>query len=279
MKYGVVDVFSDKAFMGNPVAVVFPDREMSVDEMLAVTAWFNLSETTFVTNYDPEAASYDVRIFTLGQELPFAGHPTLGTAAAVRKNFAPEAKNLTQNCGAGAVSLRFDAQAGTVHLIAPGVSLQPLKAEDQEEIAQVFGDDVPVQASARVDAGPIWVTLITDSPETVMATQPDLTLLNEYSQKHGATGIQLAAGNPTGDIWKVRTFAPAVGVPEDPVCGSGNIAVAGLRRSAGLGTSDYVAKQGQEVGRDGEIVVRYIEQDKIEVGGATRITASGELLV
>ncbi len=277
MQYDVVDVFSATPLMGNPVAVVFPDRLMSDAEVLNVTSWFNLSETTFVDQFNVETMTYSVRIFTLGQELPFAGHPTLGTAAAVRSRLVPNVSNLIQDCKAGRIPLRF-TPAGSVHLVSPEVALEDILQTDIEALASAMGVSSSIKAALRVDAGPVWLTLITDDAKAVSAARPNLLEIEKLSTKYGATGVQIASAGKRSEPWRVRTFAPSVGVSEDPICGSGNVAVAAVRRAAGIDHTDYAATQGQEVGRDGHINIRYLEDGAIEVGGATHITASGNLL-
>jgi PhzF family phenazine biosynthesis protein len=251
---------------------------MTDDEMLAATAWFNLSETTFVTHIDKASNTYDVRIFTIGQELPFAGHPTIGTAAAVRQNYLPSASSMTQMCRAGPVDVRFD-KFGTIHLVAPHVAMSDLTEAETAELVTALGTSGEIITSARVDTGPIWLTVLATSASAVVDAKPDFGALTKLSREHGATGIQIAALGNSGSDWKVRTFAPIVGVPEDPVCGSGNVAVAAVRRRAGLGGDNYRALQGQEVGRDGAIQVRYLEDERIEVGGEVFLTASGKLAI
>ena len=281
MHYYVVDVFSDKPFMGNPVAVVMCDQDLTSAQMQQMAAWLNLSETTFVSNFQPQTGQYSVRIFSPEGEMPFAGHPTLGTAVAVRKHYQYTASDMLQDCPAGLVALRFDDANGSVHLVSPDTKLHNITEQHSQQLAEALGlkQSADIICAAKLDAGPMWVTALLNSAQTVAQLQPDQGLIEALSSDMQATGIVVGALQEDGETYKVRTFAPAVGVPEDPVCGSGNVAVAYLRRHDGQGSDNYQSQQGQEVGRDGAIQIAYLAEQQIELGGKTYITCEGDIAV
>lgn len=277
MDYYVVDVFSEKPFMGNPVAVVMCDKDLSGCEMQKIASWLNLSETTFVTEFHKPNNLYKMRIFSPGGEMLFAGHPTLGTAIAVREHFDLDVDTVRQDCPAGLVDIRFDMQDSTVHLTAPDPKLKEISENAKGEMATSLGLDEPIETAAIIDAGPIWVTALIDSSDAIEALRPNQSMVKTFSDQLQATGIVIGAVQSDGKTYKIRTFAPSVGVPEDPVCGSGNIALAYLRIQNGLPPENYISQQGQEVGRDGEVQVSYLDSGKIELGGKTNITMSGKI--
>ncbi len=277
MEYVVMDVFSANAGEGNPVAVVFDAGGLSSARMEAIARWFNLSETTFVTSVDQGAGAYEVRIFTPTGELPFAGHPTLGTAAAVRHRHGFTGEFMLQHCEAGEVPVRFAAD-GHAAFSAPRATVVAELETRRADVANALRTDAAILDAASIDTGPVWGTVLLEHGEAVASLQPDLTALAALSTAMGVVGFTIA-GSLEGDrLFKVRTFAPAEGVPEDPVCGSGNVAVAKLLRRTHAAATAYEVRQGQEVGRDGRVFVRYLEEGGIEVGGATHLTAQGRLL-
>jgi len=277
MDYYIVDVFSGIPFMGNPVAVVICDREMSATEMQQITAWFNLSETTFVPGFDVNEGRYKVRIFTPGGEIPFAGHPTLGTSAAIKEHFGFQGSTIKQDCLAGSIDIRFDQHSNSVYLIAPDQRVDTLSEAEKDQLKVALGLDEPIQTVAKIDVGPVWITALLSSSTIIENLEPNQELVKSLSDALEATGVVVGALHVDGKTYKVRTFAPSVGISEDPVCGSGNIAFASLRSHSGAARENYLAKQGQELGRDGEIQIAYLDEMKIELGGQTNITARGKI--
>lgn len=257
-----VDVFTAVPYLGNPVAVVLDGEGLSDAEMQAFANWTNLSETTFVLPPADPAADYQVRIFTPKAELPFAGHPTLGTAHAVLEAGLATAKagRLVQQCAVGLVELAVGD--GGLSFKMPRYTLEQLT--DAEATAWI-GADVKGKAQA-VDVGPVWLVAELASVAALEALGHDASRLSAYYMPRGMTGATLFAVE--GDRVVVRSFAPGDGIPEDPVCGSGNGAVAAFRLAAGqIGSGDsYVASQGRQVGRDGYVSIR-IEGADIHVGG------------
>jgi PhzF family phenazine biosynthesis protein len=276
-----VDVFTAVPFQGNPVAVVLDGDAVSSDRMQTIAEWTNLSETTFVCSPGDERADYSLRIFTPKRELPFAGHPTIGSShALLRSGLKPRAVGrLVQECGTGLVDIRIDDER--LFLALPEPQFREPSPSDLVAVAEALG--IPrsdIERAAIIDVGPVWLTLQLASGHAVRALVPDMGRLAALDAT-GATGINVfglyAAGGDAG--LEVRSFAPADGVPEDPVCGSGNGCVAALvRRDGVLKTRSYVASQGRCVGRDGRIVIRF-EDDRIWLGGHAVTCVEGSLLI
>ena len=260
-----VDVFTAVALKGNPVAVILDAQGLSAEQMQAIANWTNLSETTFVTPATDASADYSVRIFTPKSELPFAGHPTLGTAHAVIEAGLATPKNgkVVQQCAVGLVEVSV---AGTgLSFRLPRYAYE--EAPEAGQLAAALGEGAIKGAPQIVNVGPRWVIAELASAETVEQLQPDLQILADYDRAQSTTGMTVYADKADGGI-VVRSFAPADGIAEDPVCGSGNGAVAAYRLKAQQVSagSEYVASQGRQVGRDGNVRVR-IEEDAIHVGG------------
>lgn len=260
-----VDVFTAVALKGNPVAVILDAQGLSAEQMQAIANWTNLSETTFVTPATDASADYSVRIFTPKSELPFAGHPTLGTAHAVIEAGLATPKNgkVVQQCAVGLVEVSV---AGTgLSFRLPRYAYE--EAPEAGQLAAALGEGAIKGAPQIVNVGPRWVIAELASAETVEQLQPDLQILADYDRAQSTTGMTVYADKADGGI-VVRSFAPADGIAEDPVCGSGNGAVAAYRLKAQQVSagSEYVASQGRQVGRDGNVRVR-IEGDAIHVGG------------
>ena len=261
-KFAQVDVFTAVPYKGNPVAVVLDAEGLSDAEMQAFANWTNLSETTFVLPATDPAADYRVRIFTPKAELPFAGHPTLGTAHAVLGAGLAEAKDgrLVQQCAVGLVDLTVGEGAPSFKL--PRYSLAELS--DPEATAWI-GAAVKGAVQA-VNVGPVWLVAELAEVAALENLAHDPARLTRYYEATGMTGATLFAVERGRVV--VRSFAPGDGIPEDPVCGSGNAAVAAFRLLAGqIGAGDsYVASQGRQVGRDGYVRVR-IDGADVHVGG------------
>ena len=255
-----VDVFTAVPFQGNPVAVVLDGDELSGAAMQSIAAWTNLSETTFVCAPTDPRADYRLRIFTPRRELPFAGHPTIGSAhAALRHGLKPRTEGrLVQECGKGLVDIQIDGDRLFLALPEP-----QFREPAPPQIASVADGlrigPADIQRASIVDVGPVWFTIQLASGDAVRALAPDMGKLAALSAM-GLTGVNVFGLYPPGagaDL-EVRSFAPGDGVPEDPVCGSGNGCVAALvRRDHVLEASTYVASQGRCLGRDGRVAVRF----------------------
>jgi len=266
-----VDVFTDKPFFGNPVAVVIGADSLDPVQMQRIAAWTNLSETTFLLKPTQAGADYRLRIFTPRQELPFAGHPTVGSAhAALESGFAKATNGkLRQQCGAGLLDLTIEGRQ--VYVRAPQPKLSPAAAPP-------FGNS----RALRVDVGPVWIVVDLGDSSAVDELAPDMAAIGELSASLDATGVTVfgRTGKAETPI-HVRSFAPAHGIPEDPVCGSGNISVAAFLRETGLlgqFGSAYTARQGMQVGRDGRVAVR-VTPEAIEIGGEAVTCVDGTIRV
>ncbi len=262
-----VDVFTSVPLLGNPVAVVLNASGMTDADMQAFANWTNLSETTFVTAPTQAGADYAVRIFTPKNELVFAGHPTLGTAHAVieAEIAAPKDGKIIQQCKLGLIEVSVGDTGLSLKMPPNKVTPAPDPAALAAALDGVnFGRGAP----QVVDVGPHWVIAELDSAAAVETLVPDLPALAAYDRIHHTTGITLFAVISDSEII-VRTFAPLDGIAEDPVCGSGNGALAAYRLHMGaISDGDrYLASQGRQVGRDGKVHI-HIDGRDIHVGGS-----------
>ena len=273
-KFSQVDVFTAVPFKGNPVAVVLDGDGLSDTEMQTFANWTNLSETTFVLPPSDPAADYRVRIFTPKAELPFAGHPTLGTAHAVIEAgiATPKQGKLIQQCAVGLVEL--SVANGSLSFRLPRYAVAD--APDQAEATAWIGGAAMLGPAKAVDVGPVWLIAQLAEIAALENLQHDPARLTAYYEQYGLTGATLFAAQ--GDRVVVRSFAPGDGIPEDPVCGSGNGAVAAYRLALGqIGAgSAYRASQGRQLGRDGWIDIR-VEDSDIHVGGQCVTCVRGEV--
>ncbi|MBL0420033.1 PhzF family phenazine biosynthesis protein [Ramlibacter sp. AW1] len=273
-----VDVFTRVPFAGNPVAVVLDASGLDASQMQRIANWTNLSETTFVLPPTQPGADYRVRIFTPRAELPFAGHPTLGTAHALLEagTIVPRDGQLVQECGAGLIALTVSSVDGARQLAfeLPTARHELLQPTQVEELASILGTALrDPHPPRRIEVGPIWTVVQLASAEAVLALRPDLARLAELDGRTGSAGVVVfGAQAPGADAAiEVRAFAPAQGIAEDPVCGSGNGAVAAFIRDTGqTGTfgSRFTSAQGVAVGRDGRIALSCdMASGRILVGG------------
>jgi PhzF family phenazine biosynthesis protein len=288
LRFRQVDVFTDRPYFGNPVAVVLDGDRLDGAEMQRIAAWTNLSETTFVLRPTDPTADYRVRIFTPRAELPFAGHPTIGTAHAVLEaGLVPARPALRQECAAGLLRLVVEGAGGgrRIAVETPPASLVPLPADAAAAVESAIGAALAAGAPGQiVSIGPRWLTVRLADAAAVRALAPDLGAVSRLSREFGVTGITVFAleAASTHDV-VVRSFAPAAGIAEDPVCGSGNAAVGAwidhARVLVGAG-GRYAASQGRELGRDGYVSVR-IDADtrRVWIGGCTVTCVDGMLEV
>jgi PhzF family phenazine biosynthesis protein len=284
-----VDVFTSVRFDGNPVAVVLHAETLSTGQMQKIANWTNLSETTFVLPTTDSAADYRVRIFTPGAELPFAGHPTIGTAHALLEAGLIEAKDgvLVQQCGIGLVRLSVTHRedgARWIFFDLPEPKLTVLNAAEVQELEAILGTSLKDVPTPRlVDVGARWVVVQLASAQEVLQTRPDLQRMKEQDLKGRHTGVVIFGEhekNAQGRI-EVRAFAPAHGIDEDPVCGSGNGCVgAYLLDTAQTGHfgNDFLATQGAVLGRAGMIRL-VLNGDAVQVGGNAITCVDGTLSV
>lgn len=279
-----VDVFTDQPFAGNPVAVVLGGDELPAEAMQRIARWTNLSETTFVL--PSTTASYRLRIFTPVSELPFAGHPTIGSAHAVIESglVTPQDGRLTQECHAGVVPITVD-QAGRLSARVPAPRVLREQEVDANALAAMLGAPVEaVPAPTPVDVGPVWLVALVPTTVALSEARPDFAAVANFSREHGYSGItafaiDVAAGVGSPRL-QVRSFAPANGIDEDPVCGSGNAAVGAFLGASGLLAQTgraYVAAQGMQVGRDGRVAVSVEGPDHVEIGGTAVTVVDGSI--
>ncbi|GAB3802509.1 PhzF family phenazine biosynthesis protein [Humibacter antri] len=264
-------MFGSEALRGNPVAVVVDADDLSEETMAAFARWTNLSETTFLLAPTDPAADYRLRIFTPGGELPFAGHPTLGSAHAWLQAGGVPARTGTvvQQCGVGLVEL--SRVGSTLSFAAPPLARDgEVDADTVRQVVAALGiaaDDVV--SSQWVDNGPGWLAVLLRTPEQVLALKPDFAVRGELK-------VGVVAPYPDGsDIrFEVRAFVPGLGVPEDPVTGSLNAGLAMWLIESGRAPENYVASQGTVLGRSGRVHVRHSD-GRYWIGGRTRTVLEG----
>jgi PhzF family phenazine biosynthesis protein len=271
-----VDVFGVDPCTGNPVAVVLDAAGLDTEDMRRVSTWTNLSECTFVLPPQTPGADYRVRIFSLRTELPFAGHPTLGTARAwLDAGGVPaDPTTVVQECGAGLVPVRVD---GDVLSFAapPRIRSGPVDVELVAEVVSILGVDPGSVVDAEwLDNGPGWVGVLLDDAETLRDLTPDL------GGRSGTWDIGVVAPvtDSTDVAFELRAFFTDGTEPhrEDPVTGSLNASAAEWLLATGRATAPYVAAQGSSLGRSGRIHVSE-DAEGIWVGGRTHVVVSGEV--
>ncbi|MBM7817700.1 PhzF family phenazine biosynthesis protein [Cellulosimicrobium cellulans] len=298
--FAQVDVFTEAPTLGNPVAVVLDGDGLTDEQMASFARWTNLSETTFLLPPSSEGAAggadYRLRIFTPGGELPFAGHPTLGSCHAwLEAGGEPRASDVVvQECGVGLVTIRRgtsdavgpdghaeDAAAapGRLAFAAPDLLAdEPVPADDLAAIVAALGvPDDAVLDHRVLDNGPGWRVVLLDSADRVAGLAPDWSRLRvEHPDLSvGVAGLYGADGGPDGAAVEVRGFALAMGIPEDPVTGSLNAVVGQWLVRDGRLPDRYVATQGAALGRAGRVHVERDGSGTVWVGGASVTCVAG----
>jgi PhzF family phenazine biosynthesis protein len=288
-RFKQVDVFTSRPFSGNPVAVVLGADDIDAEQMQRIAAWTNLSETTFVMRPAAPSADYRLRIFTPMSELPFAGHPTIGSAhAALESGYVPaDAVSLTQECGAGLLPLTVEGQGAErrIFVRAPEAKVAADHAGAVDSISSAL--DAAVIASPgpmAIDVGPVWLIAQIEDSASLERLQPDMAAVSKLSGELNVIGVTAFALVAGGDeALHLRTFAPAAGVPEDPACGSCNAALGAYLAKTGLLSEtgdEYVASQGRELGRDGRVFVRVHDGGRdVQIGGHSVTVIDGEISV
>jgi PhzF family phenazine biosynthesis protein len=275
-RFRLVDVFGERPLSGNPLAVVIDSEGLTTEDMLEITRWLDFSETTFLGPATDARADYAVRIFTLAGELPFAGHPTLGSCH-VWQSLADESRDeIVQECGAGLVRLRRTGQRFAFE--APElVRSGPVDPGELEELADVLGIDVAeIRAARWVDNGPGWVGLLLEDVDAVLALEPDFSRgAKEKEYDIGVVGMYREGWE---HLYEVRAFFSGSRgeMLEDPVTGSLNASVAQWLISEGLARTPYVASQGRALGRSGRIHISG-DADSVWVGGRVFDVVAGTL--
>ncbi|MDR7006109.1 PhzF family phenazine biosynthesis protein [Paraburkholderia strydomiana] len=290
VRFKQVDVFTSVPFKGNPLAVIFDADTLSADQMQAIAHWTNLSETTFLLKPTDLAADYRVRIFTTQGELPFAGHPTLGTAhALLESGYQPKQPGkLVQQCGVGLVELQSVREdSGHMHgawaFAAPPARISPLPEQQYAALSTALRSDaIDFGATpSAVDNGAPWLVVRVNSARDCLALQPDAAALARIVQSVGTHGLAVygphEAGGPATLEVRCLMAGGAFGVGEDPVTGSANAALAGLLSAQNLRPgASYTARQGTALGRAGQVFVRYDDTNsKTWIGGSSVTVVDG----
>jgi PhzF family phenazine biosynthesis protein len=271
-RFRQVDVFSTGSYRGNPLAVVLDSDGLGTGEMQQFANWMNLSETTFLLPPSSAQADYRVRIFTPAAELPFAGHPTLGSCHAwLEAGGQPSSPEvIVQECGAGLVQVRRTG-TGLAFAAPPLVRSGPVDEPLAERVAAQLGiARADLVDLAWADNGPGWVAVLLPSAEAVLALRPGVVDLD----------IGVAGPYPPGGpaAFEVRAFFPVAGTTvEDPVTGSLNAALAGWLLGTGRAIAPYLASQGTALGRAGQVHISQDADGQIWVGGASRTCISGHV--
>lgn len=283
-RYLQLDVFADRPGAGNPLGVVLDAADLGTAQMQAFAAWTNLSETVFFLPPTSAAADYRIRIFTPRQELPFAGHPSVGAAwAALETGLAPETGALVQECEAGLLPVRVVGQGPerSVHLRSPAA--RPLPATDTRSgvLAAVLAPlPLGTLPPALWNNGPGWWLVELDQAASVRHLQPDLPAIAALTSATAAVGLAVfaLAGAHDDHAVVVRAFCPADNIPEDPVTGSANACIAAALHAAGRLPGEagrYIASQGRELGRDGRVAVEVDAQGEVWIGGQVQAVIAG----
>jgi PhzF family phenazine biosynthesis protein len=265
-----VDVFTSTPYRGNPLAVVLGADGLTTEQMQRFANWTNLSETTFLLVPDDDSADYQVRIFTASRELPFAGHPTLGTCHAwLEAGGQPRrAGVVVQQCEAGLITIRQD-DGGLAFAAPPLLRSGPV----DEPMAQHIADILRIGRQEIVDLqwadnGPGWIAVLLASADAVLAVRPGVTDLD----------LGVAGPHPPGGpaAFEVRAFSPKDGaIDEDPVTGSLNASLAQWLLATGRAQAPYLARQGTVLGRNGQVRITSDPDGAIWVGGSTVTCISG----
>ena len=273
--FNQLDVFTDTPLLGNPLAVVHAADALDDARMQAFARWTNLSETTFLLRPTDGAADYRVRIFTPARELPFAGHPTLGSCHAwLAAGGRAKGSEIVQECTAGLVRIRRDGER-LAFAAPPQVRSGAVEAQVLDQVTRSLRiAPAAIRASQWVDNGPGWVAVMLGSRAEVLAIRPDIAAMHGLEVGVVAPWPGVDANEPAQ--FEVRAFVPSLGVAEDPVTGSLNAGLAQWLIGAGLAPPHYVASQGTVLGRAGRVHVDRVGDD-IWIGGHTVVCVDGRV--
>lgn len=276
-RFQQVDVFGSGRFSGNPLAVVHDADGLSTEEMQTFARWANLSESAFLLPTSTPAADYRVRIFTLARELPFAGHPTLGSCHAWLTAGGMPADDgvVVQECGAGPVQVRRDGD-GLAFAAPPLIRAGPVDRERTDTISRVLGTS-KIEDMQWVDNGPGWVAVLLSDAAAVLEVEPDFTRHSE----EGGLDIGLVGPYPPGSEcdFEVRAlFTDDRGTArEDPVTGSLNASLGQWLLASDLATAPYTVSQGTVLGRRGRVRISQDDAGRVWVGGSVHTAIQGEI--
>jgi PhzF family phenazine biosynthesis protein len=268
-----VDVFTDSALRGNPLAVVHGADALDEARMQAFARWTNLSETTFLLAPTDPAADYRVRIFTPGGELPFAGHPTLGSCHAwlERGGAARNAREVVQQCAVGLVRIRRDGEGAA--FAAPPLERSEVSGDDLDAVLAALGADRDRLLAAQwLKNGPSWLSLLFDSAATVLALEPDAAAMKRFAS------VGVVGPHPPGHecAFEVRGFVGRPSLYEDPVTGSLNAGLAEWLIGTGRAPARYLAAQGTRLGRAGRVRIAR-DGATIWIGGSSVSCIRGDV--
>lgn len=276
-RFRIVDVFGERPLTGNPLAVVVDAEGLTTEEMVELTRWLDFSETTFLLPPESPEADYRVRIFTLSGEIPFAGHPTLGTCHVWASLRGDPGEEIVQECGVGLVRLRRDDRAITFE--APDqLRDDTIDAAELADIVSILGvDETELVASRWIDNGPGWAGALLADADSVLALEPDI------SRRVGTGKVDIGVVGFHQDgreaLYEVRGFFSDQhgGLVEDPVTGSLNASVAQWLVSEGRAEPPYVATQGAALGRAGRIDITTDQSGSVWVGGRVFDVVTGSI--
>jgi PhzF family phenazine biosynthesis protein len=281
-----MDVFAHRPGTGNPLAVVLDSEGLSSEDMQAIAAWTNVVETTFLLPPSTPEAAYRVRIFTPQREIPFAGHPSLGSAHAWLEagGKAGDDDELLQECGAGLLPIHVEDRDDRRRLFfrTPAVhGIREASANEPGMSAALSGVALGMLPPAQVDAGRRWWLAELANEATLRELRPNLEAIAAWSRLSDSMGLCVFARCP-GRPYQlaVRAFAPAFGISEDPASGAANATIAAWLRHAGALDAigrEYTVSQGREIGRDARIALRVRPNDAIWVGGETQTVIRGTM--
>jgi PhzF family phenazine biosynthesis protein len=293
-EFAQVDAFTDRPLYGNPAAVVFDADDIPTELMQKIAREMNLSETVFILEPTTPEADYRVRIFTPMSELPFAGHPTVAAAHSVLARY-PDKANATllrQECGIGIVPVDVvpAVAGGKLLRMTQGTPTYRGTALSRETVAKMLGcaeSDLAESPFEVVSTGVPWLIVELSRFAAISALEPDQGLIARECKALRAAGLTVFVERGDGGPARirVRTFAPGEGISEDPVCGSGNGSVTAFiarHRHPDQASGSYVAEQGMEIGRDGEVHASW-ERDgdvlRVRIAGEAAVVASGKLFL
>jgi PhzF family phenazine biosynthesis protein len=286
-RYLQLDVFAEHPGAGNPLGVVFDAAALDSASMQAFAAWTNLSETIFLLPPTTPAADYRVRIFTPRQELPFAGHPSVGAAWAVLEGGVATARDgaLVQECEAGLlpVIIERDARGLRVHVRAPRAREIPQASARHAGLIDIalMGLAPGSLPPALWNNGPSWWLVELADGNAVRTMHPDLQAIADLTRASDAVGLAVyGRANASDHQLVVRAYCPADNIPEDPVTGSANACVAAQLAAAGalpVPGGAYIASQGRELGRDGVVHVRIDADGEAWIGGEVQCVIDGRV--
>ena len=306
--YKQVDVFTATPYFGNPLAVVLSASGLTDEDMQRFARWTNLSETTFILPPTQDAADYRLRIFTPGGELPFAGHPTLGSCHAwLEAGGQPKSRHfIVQECAKGLINIRRDASKARLAFAAPSLTRSAPGPVVLAQVASALGlKAAQIAAAQLLDNGPVWLSLLLDSPDTVLQLMPNHQELAKLGIKVGVAGIYTTPSSPliakanreakaftqsesaaTPDLeenfepnLEVRAFAACNGINEDPVTGSLNASLAQWLMADELMPQHYTASQGVCMGRAGQVDLQRDADGQVWVGGQSVTCIDGTVML